>query len=451
MNIAVILAAGNGSRMGSVGLPKQFWKIAGKMVIEHTILVFENHQLIDEIVIVTQSQFFNLIEEICIKNHFKKVKRILEGGRERYHSSLAAIQCYEENHNILFHDAVRPLLTARIITDCVIALKKYSCVDVAVPAVDTIIKIKGNEIEEVPNREFLMNGQTPQGFKLNVIKKAYEIALKDSKLKATDDCGIVLKYLPDEKINVIKGEYFNVKLTHKDDLIILEKLFQQKSIEFNKLKDLPKLNKKVAVVIGGNYGIGSSIVSLLNQANCKVYSFSRKSTETDISNIEDIRKALFFVYQKEKKINFIVNTAGLLQKQSLNNMCNSDIEELVKVNLLGSIYLSKESYKYLKRTKGSLLLFTSSSYTRGRSMYSIYSATKAAIVNLVQALSEEWLHDGIKVNCINPERTETPMRFKNFGIEDPNSLLSPLEVARVSVQTLCSPVSGEVIDVKKNG
>ena len=95
------------------------------------------------------------------------------------------------------------------------------------------------------------------------------------------------------------------------------------------------------------------------------------------------------------------------------------------------------------------LLFTSSSYTRGRQLYSLYSSSKAAIVNFVQALSEEWQDSGIRINCINPERTKTPMRERNFGIEPEDTLLKSSVVASVSVNTIFSSLTGEVVDVKK--
>lgn len=82
-------------------------------------------------------------------------------------------------------------------------------------------------------------------------------------------------------------------------------------------------------------------------------------------------------------------------------------------------------------------------------MYCIYSSLKAAIVNLVQALSEEWLESGVKINCINPERTKTPMRVKNFGIEPENSLLDARKVALVSINVLLSDMTGEVVDVRR--
>lgn len=136
-------------------------------------------------------------------------------------------------------------------------------------------------------------------------------------------------------------------------------------------------------------------------------------------------------------------------KIPLMTMKYDDILNLIRVNYLGAINVAKESFSYLAKSHGGLLLFTSSSYTRGRAMYSLYSSSKAAIVNLVQALSEEWKSYNIKINCINPERTKTPMRIQNFGIEPENSLLSPQFVAETSIMTLLSGLTGQVIDVRR--
>ena len=116
---------------------------------------------------------------------------------------------------------------------------------------------------------------------------------------------------------------------------------------------------------------------------------------------------------------------------------------------MGTVHVAIESFPYLKETRGKLIFFTSSSYTRGRAFYSIYSSTKAAIVNFVQAISQEWEGFGISVNCINPERTKTPMRIHNFGIEPDNTLLSAKQVAEATLSTLASDYTGQVIDVKR--
>jgi 2-C-methyl-D-erythritol 4-phosphate cytidylyltransferase len=100
---------------------------------------------------------------------------------------------------------------------------------------------------------------------------------------------------------------------------------------------------------------------------------------------------------------------------------------------------------YLRATKGAILLFASSSYTRGRALYAVYSSTKAAIVNFVQAVSEELFHDQVRINTINPERTATSMRLANFGREPEATLLSAERVAEVALKTLLSDLTGQVI------
>ena len=113
------------------------------------------------------------------------------------------------------------------------------------------------------------------------------------------------------------------------------------------------------------------------------------------------------------------------------------------------MHIARAAFPYLAQTGGQLLLYTSSSYTRGRAEYSLYSSTKAATVNLTQALADEWSEDGVRINCINPERTQTPMRAKAFGEEPAGSLLSSDKVARTSVDVLLSDLTGHVIDVRR--
>jgi 2-C-methyl-D-erythritol 4-phosphate cytidylyltransferase len=122
---------------------------------------------------------------------------------------------------------------------------------------------------------------------------------------------------------------------------------------------------------------------------------------------------------------------------------------MIGVNYVAPVQIARLGIGYLEQTKGQLLLFTSSSYTRGRAGYSLYSSTKAAVVNLTQALADEWLGSGVRVNCINPERTATPMRTKAFGEERPEDLLDAAEVARTSVDVLVSEITGQVIDVRR--
>jgi ribitol-5-phosphate 2-dehydrogenase (NADP+) / D-ribitol-5-phosphate cytidylyltransferase len=452
-NVAVILAGGSGIRMGN-DTPKQFLKLAGKMVIEHTIEVFEAAKQIDEICIISRIDYIERVQELVVRRNYHKVKRILAGGKERYHSSLSAINAYDEECNLIFHDAVRPLVNERIINDCIEALDSYKAVDVAIDTTDTIIRVDANRcIEDIPLRSALRNGQTPQCFRRSTIAEAYRLALQDPNFQTTDDCGVVRKYLPNEPIYVVTGEQFNMKLTHIEDLFLLDKLFQLKNIELSQKKllqyTLRALHEKVLVVFGGSYGIGADIVRLAHENNCHVYSFSRSKNQVDVTDKTAVQQALQSVYKKEERIDAIINTAGVLYKEPLAAMAENTIQSSIDVNLLGVIHVAQSAYPYLKETHGALLFYTSSSYTRGRMMYSIYSATKAAIVNLVQALAEEWSECDIRVNCINPERTKTPMRTRNFGDEPEGTLLSAEEVAIASLNTIFSKFTGEVVDVRR--
>ncbi len=449
-NIAIVLAGGVGSRLG-LSTPKQFFKVAGKMVIEHTLDTFEHNTHIDEIVIVSNPVYVSDVENIVLRNGWKKVKKILKGGKERYDSSLSAIHAYEggEEVNLIFHDAVRPLVSQRIIDDVCEALKQYEAIDVTVPAVDTIIEAEGDHIASIPDRSRLQRGQTPQAFRLSVIAEAYKRALNDPNFKVTDDCGVVVKYMPEVPVHLVAGEESNMKLTYKEDTFLLDKLFQLRGSVAPESLDKSQLKDKVAIVFGGSYGIGKDVADELRQAGTHVHSFSRSLTGTDVGNRKDVARALKEVYDKEGHIDYVINTAGVLNKEPLCAMDYGIIQAAVQTNYMGTVNVAIEAYNYLKQTQGQLIFFTSSSYTRGRAFYSIYSSTKAAIVNFVQAVSQEWESVGIRVNCINPERTKTPMRVKNFGVEPDDTLLRSEVVADATVHCLLADYTGQVIDVKR--
>ena len=226
--IAAILAGGKGTRFGA-GLPKQFISAGEKRVIEYSIDAFEENALIDEICVVVNAEYMDIMKKIAEKNGWKKLAAILPGGKERYDSSLSAIGCYKgQDINILIHDAARPLVSQRMITQTVKALEEYSAVCCACSATDTIAVSdeNGSEIRQIPRRQLMYQVQTPQGFRLRTIEEAYEKALKDPGFSATDDCGAVKKYLPDVRIKIIEGSPENIKITRPKDLEILRSLIK---------------------------------------------------------------------------------------------------------------------------------------------------------------------------------------------------------------------------------
>ena len=158
---------------------------------------------------------------------------------------------------------------------------------------------------------------------------------------------------------------------------------------------------KVTVIFGGSYGIGAETARMLEARRGKVYRFSRSLNHTDVGCREDVAKALKEVFSKEGRIDFVVNTAGVLNKHPLIAADYGPIVSAVHTNYMGTVNVALESFPYLKETKGKLVFFTSSSYTRGRAFYSIYSSTKAAIVNFVQAIAQAGESFGIRVRCLD--------------------------------------------------
>ena len=199
--------------------------------MEHSVQTFNNHPSIDQVVIVTAPEFMDRVKAIVKENGWNKVTAVLAGGKERYDSSLAAVRHFADKPDtvMLFHDAARPLVSERIITDALKAMEKYDAVDVAIPAVDTIVQCnsEGTFMESIQDRSLLWRMQTPQGFRQKTIEKAYSIALKDPKFTATDDCGTVLRYLPDVKVGIVRGSERNIKLTYADDLSLLQFLLSE--------------------------------------------------------------------------------------------------------------------------------------------------------------------------------------------------------------------------------
>lgn len=445
---SVILASGKGERFDYYK-PKQFIKIAGKTILEHTLDAFENNNSIDEIILVINPDYKDLTEQILINNHYKKIKKVLNGGETRKESSFVGINAIDDDEaKVLIHDAVRPFVSDRIINECVEALDKFSAVDVAIKSSDTIIQINDEHIiNHIPQRNYMMRGQTPQAFRVGLIKKAHELSAQEENFEFTDDCGLIVKCNLGD-VYVVNGEETNIKITYPEDIFLADKLFQINSQKVPKNVLLNDLKDKVLVVFGASSGIGKDICKIAADYKAITYGYSRKNN-VNIINYEEIQKALKEVYEKEKRIDYVINTAGILNIGKLEERDMESVLEEININYIGAVKIIKASIEYLRESKGSLLMFTSSSYTRGRALYSTYSSTKAAVVNMVQALAEEFQPDNIKINVINPERTATPLRYKNFGKEPEDTLLSSEQVAFDSLKTVLSDLTGQVIDVRK--
>ena len=225
-NIAIILAGGIGSRVGGA-TPKQLLPLDdGRSVLEHSVDAFEQAPGIDEIAIVMHPDWMDKAKTLCEKNNWRKLTQIIPGGEERWESSWHALLAYANSQlptsdsqlSLWFHDAARPFVSQRILSDIAAALEQHDAVTVAVPVTDTLYRVANEHVKAIPSRSEYMRAQTPQAFHYDVVFQAYAQAVADEDLCATDDAGIVRKYAPNHKIYIVAGEEANRKITYKEDL-----------------------------------------------------------------------------------------------------------------------------------------------------------------------------------------------------------------------------------------
>jgi 2-C-methyl-D-erythritol 4-phosphate cytidylyltransferase len=225
-NLAIILAGGSGIRFGE-RYPKQFSRIAGRTIMEYAIDKFDRHPQIHDIFLVVHPGYHKQVVSIIRDNLYKKVKKILPGGKTRQESAFSGLfAAGEEIENVLIHDAVRPLVSGEMIDGILRGLKNHSAVTLAVPPSDTIAAIDSrNMIAEIPDRKLLRKIQTPQGFRLKTIRKAHELARDRALENFPDDCSLILFFkLAD--VFVIKGSESNIKITYPEDVMLIKKMLK---------------------------------------------------------------------------------------------------------------------------------------------------------------------------------------------------------------------------------
>ncbi|GAA3235261.1 2-C-methyl-D-erythritol 4-phosphate cytidylyltransferase [Actinocorallia longicatena] len=217
--IAVVLAGGVGARIGA-GIPKQLIVVGGRPLLAYPLETFASHDRIDTVVVVMAEGF-----EDAAKTIFSG--EVITGGSTRTASTLRALERFADEPDdtrILFHDAARAFVDHGVIDRCLDALDRDACVSVALPVTDTIIAVSAGHVADAPPRDALARVQTPQGFRLGTLRRAYEKALADPGFVATDDCGVVHRYLPGVPVRVVEGDDRLVKITTPLDLVVAEHL-----------------------------------------------------------------------------------------------------------------------------------------------------------------------------------------------------------------------------------
>ena len=206
MNSAVIVAGGLGTRFGDK-IPKQFIKIDGQEILSFSVNKFLEHPQIDEVIIVSHPKWMNHVSKEypdC---------QVVRGGKRRQDSSLNGVFAVNsESINIIIHDAARPFVSNKIISDCVSALETFDASAPIIPSTDSLIKWNGQKASYV-NRSDIQIVQTPQCFKKQIIT-----AILKSDIIGTDEIGMLLRLNPKLKLKFIKGSIENIKIANKNDL-----------------------------------------------------------------------------------------------------------------------------------------------------------------------------------------------------------------------------------------
>lgn len=234
MIFGVIVAGGVGARMGA-NMPKQFLDLNGRPIIMHTLQAFLNCEALEQIYMGVHPEWMNYMEDLVCQ-HIEGSEQcrvhLVPGGAERNDTIMNVIAQIEKDygtdqpHYIITQDGVRPFVSQSLIKEHVKMVVKYNAVNTAIPAVDTIMVSKdGKVIDDIPERKYLYQCQTPQSFRMDLLKELYSELTEDEKKILTDACKIcTVRNVP---VRMVMGDVTNMKITTTADFEIAKIIAKQ--------------------------------------------------------------------------------------------------------------------------------------------------------------------------------------------------------------------------------
>lgn len=230
MNIALIFAGGSGNRMHTKSRPKQFLEYNGKPIIIYTLELFDNHPMIDGIVVVCIESWIPFLEKMLKKFEINKVVRIVKGGttgqESIYHGLVAAeqVSCDKDDTIVLIHDGVRPLITEETITDNINTVRENGNCITCIPATETFIVKQEDGSLEIPTRANSLIARAPQSFILKDIIAVHRKAIDEGRNDYIDSCTMMSHY--GYKMHTIIGPMENIKITTPTDYFIFKAMVE---------------------------------------------------------------------------------------------------------------------------------------------------------------------------------------------------------------------------------
>jgi len=450
---AVVLAAGDGARFGA-DMPKQFLRLAGEQILVRTLRTIALAE-VDEVIVVAHPSWVDETRQAIAAASLPLPVELVVGGATRNESTRSALdhlRSRSPDDIVIVHDAVRPLVPLSVIRGALQPILRgdADATDTVIPSADTLVIVENDRVTEIPQRSRFRRGQTPQVFRLGILAAAYDQAAAEGQLSATDDCSLVLRFVPDARVVAVAGDEINLKITTRLDLVLADRMLQMRTIEAP-MSEAParELRGSRILVVGGTNGIGRAVAELAIEQGASV-EVDARSLGLDVRDHRVVKRRVDAAAERMGGIDHVIVTAGILRTGPLAEAEEDALAEVVEVNLIGSLNVARACYEHLRRSMGSFTVFASSSFTRGRSGYVAYSASKAGVVNVAQGLADEWAEDRIRVNAVSPERTDTPMRRLAFPTEPREGMLSAVEVAEATLSLLRSDLTGQVIDVRRH-
>ncbi len=428
-SIGVILAGGTGTRFNG-NMPKQYMKLNGKEVIAYSIDAFRNSKSLNDFIAVVNDDEY---EEKNIETKYGI--SCIKGGKTRNESIYNAINYIKNNfpdcEKVIFHDAARPFIKYDIIDNYIDLLNTNDAVITAVQITDSIGKLNEGPIDR--SQYYLI--QTPEAFKFRILLKYFSA---DSSITS------IVQQMP-KNLEVLRNHdlKFNLKITYPEDLFIAEQLIRLKYFKKDSetIEDKNLFDDKKALIFGGTGGVGTEIINRFKSLG--VHFLAPSSKELDLYNIttKDIVE-----YCGDFKPDIIINAAAFsaTDHDGLLDM----FDKVFNINLKSNLVLI-EYAKYLEK-KVNIVLFSSSSSTRGRENITLYSAAKAGLNSIVESLAEKMSKHKIYINAIIPEKINTPMIQKlHKGSVKYRELLDVEDVIDAVLHCSIANTFGELIHIRK--
>lgn len=425
MNIGVILSAGDSKRFGGYML-KQYLKINGMEMVGYSIAAMRAAKSIDKIILVVDE------EEYKTQYIAKKYDvECIEGGATRNGSIRNAIDYIQDNYKcekVVFHDSVRPLITAVRIDKIVNALDEYEGVVTAGKITDALVN---NDFGNVERNNYLLI-QAPEAFRFEVLKDFD----KDSK-----DLAIASQF---RDINLLKidSDVFNMKITYPEELFIAEQLMRLNyySVNHNDKFLCGKLPEKV-LLLGASGGIGQAIKQYLDENHIQSRTPGHKELDLKNITVHSLKE-----YLGDFVPDAIINAAAIYYDD--NEGLSKTFDEIFTVNVKSNEVLIE--YALTVGKKINIVLISSSSSTKGRANLTNYSAAKSALNSIVESQAARLQKVGVYLNAVIPEKVNTPLIAKLHKTAiNVRELLEPKEVINAIMYFTSSSEYGQLVHIRK--